>query len=245
MEAKEKEVREMQYNVEDLIHKAEKKELVFNTAIGEQIAGFEARLSFTNDELGVKAERVMKKAASSMRESLNRDLMKLMGTEKRENDGKEDTQAQANTSLTSSQKLLKQEKEIEQHFGPKLLNSLDEMYLKAKVLQFTEKYEQAEKQFLKIIEINEVMRGANHLKTITAIYEYAVTIAGMQRYEEAQNIFKEIVAKRAQIKGEEDPETLEWKRNISKILKQARRKSQKGDVKEGKKLRLPAIQATH
>lgn len=89
------------------------------------------------------------------------------------------------------------------------------------------------------------MRGANHLKTITAIYEYAVTIAGMQRYEEAQNIFKEIVAKRAQIKGEEDPETLEWKRNISKILKQARRKSQKGDVKEGKKLRLPAIQATH
>ena len=76
-----------------------------------------------------------------MRESLNRDLMKLMGTEKRENDGKEDTQAQANTSLTSSQKLLKQEKEIEQHFGPKLLNSLDEMYLKAKVLQFTEKYE--------------------------------------------------------------------------------------------------------
>ena len=35
MEAKEKEVREMQYNVEDLIHKAEKKELVFNTAIGE------------------------------------------------------------------------------------------------------------------------------------------------------------------------------------------------------------------
>ena len=87
----------------------------------------------------------MKKAASSMRESVDRDLMKLMGVEKRESDGKEDTQAQANTSLSSSQKLLKKEKEIEQHFGPKLLNSLDEMYLKAKVLQFTEKYEQAEK----------------------------------------------------------------------------------------------------
>ena len=91
----------------------------------------------------------------------------------------------------------KEEKEIEQHFGPQLLNNLDAMYLKAKVFQFTEKYEEAEKEFLKIIEINEMMRGTHHLKTLTAIYEYAITLAGMQRYEEAQNIFKEIISKRA------------------------------------------------